>query len=138
MGGEWDNLVRNLYDLQLVPATFDRSIMKQALGLLMCCMPVYRLYPEGDVPDAASQLIIKETIEDALRRAPYLKEALAYLQAIWQFNELDDTINCHRSCFQKRLMQFTGPLTAKGVEDTTFYVYNALLSHNEVGDTPDI
>ncbi len=35
-------------------------------------------------------------------------------------------------------MQFTGPLTAKGVEDTTFYVYNALLSHNEVGDTPNI
>jgi (1->4)-alpha-D-glucan 1-alpha-D-glucosylmutase len=34
-------------------------------------------------------------------------------------------------------MQFTGPLTAKGVEDTTFYVYNPLLSHNEVGDTPD-
>jgi len=34
-------------------------------------------------------------------------------------------------------MQFTGPLTAKGVEDTTFYVYNALISHNEVGDAPE-
>ena len=38
--------------------------------------------------------------------------------------------------FLMRLMQFTGPLAAKGVEDTTFYVYNPLISHNEVGDSP--
>src|SRR3546814_14437929 len=38
--------------------------------------------------------------------------------------------------FLKRLMQFTGPLTAKGVEDTTFYIYNPLISHDEVGDSP--
>jgi len=38
--------------------------------------------------------------------------------------------------FLMRLMQFTGPLAAKGVEDTAFYVYNALISHNEVGDSP--
>ena len=40
--------------------------------------------------------------------------------------------------FQTRLMQFTGPLAAKGVEDTTFYVYNPLISRNEVGDNPSI
>src|SRR5688572_32476818 len=28
MGGEWDNLVRNLYELQLAPAGIDRNIMK--------------------------------------------------------------------------------------------------------------
>jgi len=35
-----------------------------------------------------------------------------------------------------RLQQFTGPLMAKGVEDTVFYVYNRLLSLNEVGAGP--
>jgi len=40
--------------------------------------------------------------------------------------------------FQARLMQFTGPLAAKGIEDTTFYVYNPLISRNEVGDNPSI
>jgi (1->4)-alpha-D-glucan 1-alpha-D-glucosylmutase len=34
-------------------------------------------------------------------------------------------------------MQFTGPLTAKGVEDTTFYIYNPLISHDEVGGSPE-
>ena len=36
-----------------------------------------------------------------------------------------------------RCQQFSGPLAAKGVEDTTFYGYHALISHNEVGDSPE-
>ena len=35
-------------------------------------------------------------------------------------------------------MQFTGPLAAKGIEDTSFYIYNPFIAHNEVGDTPAI
>jgi (1->4)-alpha-D-glucan 1-alpha-D-glucosylmutase len=33
-------------------------------------------------------------------------------------------------------MQFTGPLAAKGIEDTVFYVYNPYIAHCEVGDSP--
>ncbi|HEV2354882.1 MAG TPA: malto-oligosyltrehalose synthase, partial [Puia sp.] len=40
--------------------------------------------------------------------------------------------------FLSRFMQFTGPLAAKGIEDTSFYVFNAYISHNEVGNTPAI
>ena len=36
-----------------------------------------------------------------------------------------------------RFQQFTGPIMAKGVEDTTLYVYNRLVSLNEVGGRPD-
>ena len=39
--------------------------------------------------------------------------------------------------FVMRFQQFTGPVMAKGVEDTTHYVYNRLLSLNEVGGRPD-
>lgn len=139
MGGEWENLVHNLYDWQLVPAAMDRDMVKQALALFMSCFPVYRLYPEEGAVDEQAKLVVHETYEDALRRAPELVEPLTYLRAaVWDTDDQDDIINSHRLCFQKRLMQFTGPLTAKGVEDTTFYVYNALLAHNEVGDTPDM
>ena len=34
-------------------------------------------------------------------------------------------------------MQFSGPLMAKGVEDTLMYTYNRFIGHNEVGDAPD-
>ncbi|MDZ4185685.1 MAG: malto-oligosyltrehalose synthase, partial [Desulfuromonadales bacterium] len=39
--------------------------------------------------------------------------------------------------FVKRFQQITGPVMAKGVEDTAFYVYNRLLSLNEVGGAPE-
>lgn len=137
MGGEWYNLVSLLYRLQLVPETIQSDALKQALGLFMVCLPVYRLYPEGQPVDAVSQEILKQTFEEAIQQDPSLKEALDYLQSLWTIEENDADLNKRRLAFQKRLMQFTGPLTAKGVEDTTFYVYNALLGHNEVGDTPD-
>ncbi len=35
--------------------------------------------------------------------------------------------------FALKFQQLTGPVMAKGVEDTTFYVYNRFLSSNEVG-----
>lgn len=38
--------------------------------------------------------------------------------------------------FVKRFQQFTGPVAAKGVEDTAFYIYNRLVSLNEVGGNP--
>jgi len=38
--------------------------------------------------------------------------------------------------FVRRFQQFTGPLMAKGFEDTTLYVHNRLLSLNEVGGNP--
>jgi (1->4)-alpha-D-glucan 1-alpha-D-glucosylmutase len=39
--------------------------------------------------------------------------------------------------FAMRLSQFTGPLMAKGFEDTVLYYYNRLISLNEVGGSPE-
>ena len=38
--------------------------------------------------------------------------------------------------FVLRFQQFTGPVMAKGVEDTAFYCYNRLTGMNEVGSDP--
>ena len=40
-----------------------------------------------------------------------------------------------RLSFVLRWQQFTGPIVAKGLEDTSLYVYHPLLSLNEVGGT---
>jgi (1->4)-alpha-D-glucan 1-alpha-D-glucosylmutase len=42
-----------------------------------------------------------------------------------------------RRDFVMKFQQYTGPVTAKGVEDTAFYRYNRLVSLNEVGGEPD-
>lgn len=138
MGGEWDNMVRHLYSLQMVPSSINRDALKQALGLFMCSLPVYRLYPTEQPLDDASQQIVQSTFKEALQRQPQLQNELHFLQSLWKITETGTGKNNPQLIFLQRLMQFTGPVMAKGVEDTTFYVYNALLAHNEVGDTPDI
>jgi (1->4)-alpha-D-glucan 1-alpha-D-glucosylmutase len=41
-----------------------------------------------------------------------------------------------RLAFVMTWQQFTGPITAKGIEDSALYVYNRLISLNEVGASP--
>ena len=42
-----------------------------------------------------------------------------------------------RLAFAMKFQQYTGPVHAKGVEDTSFYRYNVLVSLNEVGGDPE-
>lgn len=134
MGGEWDNLVSYLISLNLQNG-FSTERLKQALGLVMIALPVYRIYPE-ELPLQESDLhIINETFVQALLREPAYESELLYLKSLLTQPCPEERKNAVLKFF-KRLMQFTGPLTAKGVEDTTFYVYNPLISHDEVGDTP--
>ena len=39
--------------------------------------------------------------------------------------------------FVMKFQQCSGPIMAKGVEDTAFYVYNRLVALNEVGGKPE-
>jgi (1->4)-alpha-D-glucan 1-alpha-D-glucosylmutase len=134
MRGEWDNLVRLLLSLNIIE---DKSInheeIHQALGIFMAAFPVYRVYIDQFPVDEISRQIVSKSFEDAENRAPQLNLAFHALKKI--FIDSGEKQNA-RLQFIQRLMQFTGPLTAKGVEDTTFYLYNPLISHNEVGDLP--
>jgi (1->4)-alpha-D-glucan 1-alpha-D-glucosylmutase len=134
MAGEWENLVKLFFKLNL-SRELDEAKVKEALAAFMIALPVYRIYPE-QLPIKDEQLkVINEAFEKALSINPELKPELNYLHSLCtnveQGNDSTNVLN-----FLQRLMQFTGPLTAKGVEDTTFYVYNPLISHDEVGDAP--
>ncbi|MBT1701426.1 malto-oligosyltrehalose synthase [Fulvivirgaceae bacterium PWU4] len=135
MAGEWENLVRFF----MVAGLFDNcqfERIRAALGLLMVSLPVYRIYPEQLPLKGNDVVVMNEAFHKALANGKTYRAELEYLQRIFT-QPLDDAALSDRALdFLKRLMQFTGPLTAKGVEDTTFYVYNALISHDEVGDAP--
>lgn len=126
MAGEWENLTRQFFELQL-QENFDREKIKQAIGALMICMEVYRIYPDNLPIDAEEAASMSNAFKKAKQFKPECSAELDHIEKIFS-----------NDYFFKRLMQFTGPLTAKGVEDTTFYVYNALISHNEVGDSPSV
>src|SRR6202008_2778012 len=52
-------------------------------------------------------------------------------------DSLDEEARADHARFVMRFQQLTGPVMAKGVEDTAFYVFNRLVSLNEVGGEPD-
>jgi (1->4)-alpha-D-glucan 1-alpha-D-glucosylmutase len=102
--------------------------LKEALAILMASFPVYRIYPEGTALPPAARKVVAQAFASAKKRQPDYEPELLFLQGL--FDEVPTPP------FIMRLMQFTGPLAAKGIEDTTFYVYNPYIAHNEVGDSP--
>lgn len=136
MNGELDNLLRYLRELELIPND-GQDELKEVLGLWMAALPVYRLYPEQLPLNEAEQQLVKKTFDTAMPYAPGLQSSWRLLQSLFE-DEGNATQTEKKVLFLRRLMQFTGPLAAKGVEDTVFYVYNPLIAHNEVGDSPSM
>lgn len=136
LNGEWDNLLRLLLSLNLVDdGEISIADLKMALGAFMAAFPVYRVYIEGLPLDINDELLVVQAFVKAFKRHPELHYQLSILRQLFVPHP-EATRNTNRLLFIQRVMQFTGPLAAKGIEDTTFYLYNPLISHNEVGDQP--
>jgi (1->4)-alpha-D-glucan 1-alpha-D-glucosylmutase len=120
---------------------YSADSLRQALELYVLHFPVYRTYLTSSGPTAHDRALISETIERA--RADWF----AADDGI--FNFLRDTLTmdlvkpgraAHSAPrvrrFALKVQQFTGPMMAKSLEDTTFYRYHRLLALNEVGGDP--
>jgi malto-oligosyltrehalose synthase len=143
MAGELSNLHHLFEDMNLVEESelhkVDTAVLKEAIAELLIQCPVYRYYgnslPLGEEEANAVQDILNKIRE----RKPELAPAIPLLEtAILQKpTEGDEAYNARALRFYQRCMQFTGPLMAKGVEDTLMYTYNRFIGHNEVGDSPE-
>jgi len=135
MGGELQNLWSMLEDLSLLPNNINKISGLKAFSSFLSSFPVYRIYPDSFPLTGAQLEIVHEAYEGAVKQEPNRKKDLDYFKSLF-IGEVEadrDKI----MLFLKRCQQFTGPLAAKGVEDTTFYLFNKLISHNEVGDSPE-
>ena len=121
---------------------FTLASLGDALQEVIACFPVYRTYiGERTVrPDEEDQLHIRQAIESAKRRnAAFSGSIFDFIQDVLLLNDSDgisDDERAERRLFVMRLQQLTGPVMAKGLEDTAFYRYAPLLSLNEVGGAP--
>ena len=136
MGGELQNLWNLIEDLGLWQDVDSVEEGKQALSSFLAAFPIYRIYARSFPLTDWEESIIEKAFEGAVLRAPELEGKLAYLKDLFLGKTAADTDKA--LYFLQRCQQFTGPLAAKGVEDTLFYNYNLLISHNEVGDSPDV
>lgn len=132
MGGEVDNLVKLLEVLKLNDPTLPVEEVREALFQWMLSFPIYRTYVAKPLLSDEERSLLSESLAKAQARFPKGARAFTFFRSlVLSENSLPAQLH-----FLMRLQQFTGPLAAKGVEDTVFYVYNRLISHNEVGDSP--
>lgn len=121
---------------------FTLSALTVAVREVIACFPVYRTYaePGRELSDYDRQ-VIDRAVRGARRRNPgiegsifqFLRETL-----LLRFPEnIDEAGRAEHLRFVMKFQQCTGPITAKAIEDTAFYIYNRLAALNEVGGEPD-
>jgi (1->4)-alpha-D-glucan 1-alpha-D-glucosylmutase len=112
----------------------SRDQRAAALTALAVCLPVYRTYLR---PGAALPAIERDRLELAARQARELDPGLDAALVDLLLGVLTGDVEGEEAAdLTMRFQQFSGPLMAKGVEDTAFYRYNRLVSLNEVGGDP--
>jgi (1->4)-alpha-D-glucan 1-alpha-D-glucosylmutase len=113
------------------------SELKRAIVEVAACLPVYRTYADDRGLDAQSRRILEETLHLAKQRMSTSVniEAWNFLREVLLLDPptYDPALGTAYLAFLRRWQQFTGPVMAKGLEDTAFYRDSSLLSRNEVG-----
>jgi (1->4)-alpha-D-glucan 1-alpha-D-glucosylmutase len=109
---------------------------------VIACFPVYRTYITADQPIAPhDRRYIVEAIHCAKRRVPGVASVVFDFieRLLLKETAVSGTEDCEaRARFIGKFQQLTGPISAKAIEDTALYVYNRLLSLNEVGADPTV
>ncbi|WP_319420599.1 malto-oligosyltrehalose synthase [Pleurocapsa sp. FMAR1] len=142
LGGDLENLTQVLKRISShTRAGSDFTIygLRQALFQVLVLFPVYRTYIDASGVTEVDQKYVRETIKAAKKKAPLLINEFNFIQKVLLLEYEDFRSKTQREewlHFVMRSQQLTGPLMAKGVEDTLLYVYNRLLSLNEVGGNP--
>ncbi|HEX2043929.1 MAG TPA: malto-oligosyltrehalose synthase, partial [Acidimicrobiales bacterium] len=113
---------------------YTRQDLSRAVRETLAGLDVYRTYVRPNAEPSPEDVA---RVEEAVRRAcewrpeidPDLFDFLADLLLLRQEGIREDD-------FALRFQQLSGPVMAKGIEDTSFYQYNRLVSLNEVGGDP--
>lgn len=120
-----------------IPLSELRRILVEATA----CLPVYRTYLRGFGVDQRDRDLIVATLSLARARTSHDAVSDAAFEFMGRVLLVEPPYYSreHRAQWLDVVMrwqQFSGPVMAKGLEDSAFYSYNALLSLNEVGGDP--
>ena len=114
---------------------YTQTEVRRAIREVAACFAIYRTYvvPEREEITEEDRGYILQAIECSKEHRQDIDGGL--------FDFLGDVLTMvakgrKESEFLLRFQQFTGPVMAKGVEDTAFYCYDRLTGMNEVGSDP--
>jgi (1->4)-alpha-D-glucan 1-alpha-D-glucosylmutase len=120
---------------------FTLFSLRFALQETIANFPIYRTYITDDgIASPEDRRAIDTAIRAAIRRNPASdRSVFAFLREMLLGGEGDvsEEDEQERLRFVMRFQQLTGPVMAKGVEDTAFYRNYRLTALNEVGGAPE-
>jgi (1->4)-alpha-D-glucan 1-alpha-D-glucosylmutase len=114
---------------------FSRRQLRAALAALTAALPVYRTYRSGTrVADGdRDPVVLDEAFAQAQANATGVEsDVFVFLRQLLGGSPTDEAAGD----FMARWEQLAPAVMAKGAEDTTFYLYDRLVSCNEVGAQP--
>jgi (1->4)-alpha-D-glucan 1-alpha-D-glucosylmutase len=142
LAGDIDNLaflLKTIAGNYRYGSDFTINGLKRALAEVLTRFPIYRTYINQEGLSEIDHTYIQEVIEASKVHTPFLNNELNFIEKLLLL-EYDDFLTQTEKdqwlYFVMRVQQYTGPLMAKGVEDTALYVYNRFVSLNEVGGEP--
>ncbi|ODN68958.1 malto-oligosyltrehalose synthase [Methylobrevis pamukkalensis] len=122
-------------------ADFTQNVLRRALKEIVAAFEVYRTYVTEDGTCAQDLKELDGAITRARRNARALDPSV--------FDFLGSLLSARLTAapgsgysrqevlaFAMRFQQYTGPVMAKGLEDTAFYRFNRFVAANEVGGEP--
>jgi (1->4)-alpha-D-glucan 1-alpha-D-glucosylmutase len=137
LNAELQALTRRL--LALCELDLGRNTLATALAETVAALDVYRTYADADGMTSEDSRRIATAVQAARGRRPDLDaEAFEHLESALTL-DLAASLPARRdACLELvlRAQQFTGPVMAKGLEDTVLYRFNRLIARNEVGSPP--
>ncbi|HET9016173.1 MAG TPA: malto-oligosyltrehalose synthase [Thermomicrobiaceae bacterium] len=128
---------RDRYARNAGPDELHRALVEVSANL-----SCYRTYTHGATVSPEDRRRILGAVDATRRRSSDLSErVVGFVRRVLLLEmprTADEELRADWLRFVQRWQQLTGPITAKGVEDTALYAYNALVSLNEVGGDPGL
>ena len=120
---------------------FTLNSLIKSIVEVIANFPVYRTYINSFEVSERDRQYIESAVGRAKRQNPAISASVFdFIRDVLLLRFPDTMDEEHKPAwldFVKRFQQITGPVMAKGVEDTAFYLYNRLVSLNEVGGSPE-
>jgi (1->4)-alpha-D-glucan 1-alpha-D-glucosylmutase len=116
---------------------FTLNSLRDALADVAACFPVYRTYVTASEVSDKDVRYIRSAVAAAKWRSPAADTSIFdFVSEVLLTSIAEGHDPAYRSAvttFAMKFQQFSGPVMAKGLEDTAFYRYHRLVSLNEVG-----
>ena len=121
---------------------FTLNLLVYAVREIIASFPVYRTYVNGREADVSAhdRRYIDSAVNEAKRRNPrHPSVVFEFVRGLLlkKADYIPEEERGEHLKFVTKFQQVTSPVTAKGIEDTALYIYNRLVSLNEVGGEPD-